>query len=65
MFGISIRIGWYGIGRHDDLFTRWLDLGVIGLGFTPFVARARVNEVAARYRRIREAVPALVSKVRE
>lgn len=64
MFGICVRIGWFGFGRKSELFTHWLDLGVFGIGFTPLVARASVDDVAERARKIRDAIPALVGKVR-
>jgi hypothetical protein len=65
MLGICVRLGWYGLGRHDDLFTRWLDLGVIGFGWTPLIAKAQVDEVARRFRLIKNTLPALAGKVRK
>ena len=62
--GGGLFIGIFGFGVRRDLFTAWLDCGVISIGFTSPVAKARIEEVARRAQQIKDALPALAGKVR-
>jgi hypothetical protein len=64
MLGVGLHIGWFGFGLRRDLFTTWIDFAFVSIGITPLVARARVEEVAVRFRKIKEALPDLKKGMR-